>query len=39
MAHRAAGRAVGGCPRCGTVLEHGRVGGRSTVWCPRCQAG
>lgn len=29
----------GACPRCGTVLEHGRVGGRGTVWCPRCQAG
>ncbi|HEX2298683.1 MAG TPA: zinc finger domain-containing protein [Pseudonocardiaceae bacterium] len=27
----------GSCPRCGTRLEHGRVGGRSTVWCPHCQ--
>jgi formamidopyrimidine-DNA glycosylase len=27
----------GSCPRCGTILAHGRVGGRSTVWCPRCQ--
>lgn len=29
----------GSCPRCGTTLEHGRVGGRGTVWCPRCQPG
>jgi formamidopyrimidine-DNA glycosylase len=27
----------GGCPRCGTPLSRGRVGGRGTVWCPRCQ--
>lgn len=27
----------GRCPRCATVLEHGRVGGRGTVWCPSCQ--
>jgi formamidopyrimidine-DNA glycosylase len=25
------------CPRCGTGLHHGRVGGRSTFWCPECQ--
>lgn len=25
------------CPRCGTRLSRGRVGGRATVWCPRCQ--
>jgi formamidopyrimidine-DNA glycosylase len=25
------------CPRCGTRLARGRVGGRTTVWCPRCQ--
>jgi formamidopyrimidine-DNA glycosylase len=25
------------CPRCGTRLEVGRVGGRATVWCPHCQ--
>ncbi|MFE0204571.1 Fpg/Nei family DNA glycosylase [Streptomyces sp. NPDC058985] len=25
------------CPRCGTHLRHSRVGGRGTVWCPRCQ--
>ncbi|MGH3099122.1 MAG: Fpg/Nei family DNA glycosylase [Streptosporangiales bacterium] len=27
----------GTCPRCGTRLTHGRAGGRTTVWCPRCQ--
>lgn len=27
------------CPRCGTRLRRGRLGGRSTVWCPRCQPG
>lgn len=27
----------GSCPRCGTTLRRGRVGGRGTVWCPRCQ--
>jgi formamidopyrimidine-DNA glycosylase len=26
------------CPRCGTPLRHDRAAGRSTVWCPRCQA-
>lgn len=25
------------CPRCATVLQHARVGGRGTVWCPSCQ--
>ena len=25
------------CPRCGTRLCRGRVGGRTTVWCPDCQ--
>lgn len=25
------------CPRCGTRLARGRVGGRATVWCPLCQ--
>lgn len=29
----------GACPRCDTRLEHGRVDGRSTVWCPHCQPG
>ena len=27
----------GVCPRCGTRLARGRVAGRATVWCPRCQ--
>ena len=27
----------GACPRCGTLLCRGRAGGRTTVWCPRCQ--
>lgn len=27
----------GRCSRCRTRLRHGRVGGRGTVWCPRCQ--
>lgn len=26
------------CPRCGTRLKRGRAGGRTTRWCPRCQA-
>ena len=25
------------CPRCGARLDHGRVGGRTTLWCPRDQ--
>jgi len=25
------------CPRCGTLIEKIRVGGRSTHFCPRCQ--
>lgn len=27
----------GMCPRCGHRLEHGRIAGRSTVWCSYCQ--
>ncbi|OMC38397.1 DNA-formamidopyrimidine glycosylase family protein [Mycobacterium sp. IS-1264] len=27
------------CPRCGTRLTRRRVGGRASVWCPRCQPG
>lgn len=27
----------GHCPRCGARLRRGRVAGRGTVWCPRCQ--
>lgn len=26
------------CPRCGTELRQARVGGRTTYWCPACQA-
>jgi formamidopyrimidine-DNA glycosylase len=25
------------CPRCGDHLRRSRMGGRTTVWCPRCQ--
>lgn len=25
------------CPRCGVRLERGRAGGRTSMWCPRCQ--
>jgi formamidopyrimidine-DNA glycosylase len=25
------------CPRCGTVMAHGTVGGRTSWWCPREQ--
>ena len=25
------------CPRCGTKLRRAQIGGRTTVWCPRCQ--
>ncbi|MEV0242648.1 DNA-formamidopyrimidine glycosylase family protein [Streptomyces sp. NPDC050674] len=25
------------CPRCGSGLRRSRMGGRGTVWCPRCQ--
>lgn len=31
ISHRRPG---GRCPRCGTELLHGTVGGRSTWWCP-----
>jgi formamidopyrimidine-DNA glycosylase len=26
------------CPRCGASLLRGTVAGRTTYWCPRCQA-
>ena len=29
----------GRCPRCGGRLARGVVGGRTTYWCPTCQAG
>lgn len=25
------------CPRCGAALRHGKVAGRTSYWCPRCQ--
>jgi formamidopyrimidine-DNA glycosylase len=25
------------CPRCGTRLAQGRIGGRTSLWCPHCQ--
>jgi formamidopyrimidine-DNA glycosylase len=28
----------GACPRCSTALSRGRYGGRTTFWCPACQA-
>jgi formamidopyrimidine-DNA glycosylase len=27
----------GSCPRCGHSLQRGRIGGRTTYWCPDCQ--
>lgn len=30
-------RREGVCPRDGHALERGRVGGRTTYWCPACQ--
>jgi formamidopyrimidine-DNA glycosylase len=32
-------RPGGTCPRCGAEMQHGTVGGRSTWWCSREQAG
>ena len=26
------------CPRCGTPLAHANIGGRSSVYCPKCQS-
>ncbi len=31
-------RRSGRCPRCGTLLEQAKVGGRTTYWCPLEQA-
>ncbi len=31
-------RAGQDCPRCGATIEKRRVGGRSSFYCPRCQA-
>lgn len=35
---RVYGRAGSPCVVCAAVLRHAVVAGRSTVWCPRCQA-
>jgi formamidopyrimidine-DNA glycosylase len=35
ISHRERG---GRCPRCGTELERATIGGRTTFWCPACQA-
>lgn len=37
-AHRVYGRAGQQCGRCGTTLERAAWAGRSTFWCPGCQA-
>ncbi len=34
---RVYGREGRTCMVCGSVLRSGRIGGRSTVWCPKCQ--
>lgn len=34
---RVYGRAGSPCPRCGTALEKVELGGRTSVFCPRCQ--
>jgi len=34
---RVYGREGGTCTVCGSLLRSGRIGGRSTVWCPKCQ--
>lgn len=31
------GKKQEGCPRCGTDLEHKKVAGRTSHFCPRCQ--
>lgn len=33
------GRAGQPCTTCGAKLSTGKVGGRTAVWCPRCQPG
>ncbi|HEX6027364.1 MAG TPA: DNA-formamidopyrimidine glycosylase family protein [Solirubrobacter sp.] len=35
IAHRTRG---GHCPRCGSELRRATIGGRTTFWCPTCQA-
>jgi formamidopyrimidine-DNA glycosylase len=36
--HRVYGRAGQPCVACATTLHDGRVAGRTTAWCPTCQA-
>ena len=36
-AFRVYGRAGKPCVQCGTPLEHARIAGRTTVFCPHCQ--
>lgn len=36
--HRAYGREGKGCHRCGTMIRRGIVAGRSSYFCPKCQA-
>jgi formamidopyrimidine-DNA glycosylase len=33
----ARGRQAAPCPRCRTMLRHTPIGGRTSIWCPRCQ--
>ncbi|HYE60786.1 MAG TPA: bifunctional DNA-formamidopyrimidine glycosylase/DNA-(apurinic or apyrimidinic site) lyase [Phycisphaerales bacterium] len=35
--HAVYGRGGEPCPQCGRTLRQGVVGGRTTVWCSRCQ--
>lgn len=37
FAHQVYGRAGKPCRRCGTILKNVTVGGRSSVYCPKCQ--
>lgn len=34
---RVYGRAGQPCTKCKTILESGVIGGRASVWCPKCQ--
>lgn len=36
--HRVYGRSGQACFACRTPLQHATITGRTTVWCPRCQA-
>lgn len=35
---RVYGRGGAACVACAAILRHAVVGGRATVWCPRCQS-